>query len=145
MTAVTVPTNTPTFQRPPISEHQHRRRDLLGRLAGAAAVAAVPVTAEAATDPHPAWMAESRALYAAWPRGKDMNPGDPAAEYIWEIERLIVDTPATTVAGLLAQTQLAMIYLGAEDPRGPDETGLDYRMMRSLRAGLEHLAGRAQA
>ena len=145
MAETTVPTNTPAFQRAKITDFQHRRRDLLGRLAGAAAAAAVPVAAETAADPHPAWMAESRALYAAWPRGKDMNSGDPAAEYIWEIERLIVDTPATTVAGLLAQTELAMIYLGAEDPRGPDVTGLDYRMMRSLRAGLEHLAGRAVA
>ena len=123
---------------------QPSRRALLGGIAGAAAVGAVPVTVEAATDPHPAWMAESRALYAAWPRGKDMDRGDPAAEYIWELERLIIDTPATTVAGLLAQTELAMIYLGEEDPCGPSETA-NYRMMRSLRAGLEHLAGRAQA
>ena len=120
------------------------RRDFLTGCS-AAAVAAMPVTAEAVTDPHPTWMAESRALYAAWPRGKDMDRGDPAAEYIWELERLIVDTPATTLAGMLVQTELAMIYLGAEDPRGPDETGLDYRMMRSLRAGLEHLGRRAVA
>ena len=40
--------------------------------------------------------------------------------------------------------ELAMIYLGEEDPCGPSET-VNYRMMRSLRAGLQHLAGRASA
>ena len=144
MTTVTVPTNTPTFQRPPITEHQHRRRDILGRLAGAAAVAAVPVTAEAASDPHPAWMTEWRAIWAAWPGGKDLKPGDPAAERVWELQLLIIDTPAATLAGLLVQTEMALINLGEEDPCGPSET-VDYRLMRNLRAGLEHLAGRTAA
>ena len=103
----------------------------------------MPSTAESATDPRIGWLAECRAIWAAWPRGKDLEPGDPAAEHVWELERLIVDTPAATVAGLRAESELAMIYLGAEDTRGPDDTRLAYRMMASLRAGLAHLSGRA--
>ena len=43
---------------------QPSRRALLGGLAGAAAAAAVPVVAEASSDPHMAWEAELPALRA---------------------------------------------------------------------------------
>jgi hypothetical protein len=143
MAETTVPLCSPSVQRSALSNYQHRRRDLLGGIAGAAVVGtavAVPAPAEAATDPHVGWMAEWRAISAAWPKGKDIERGDPASEHLWGLERQIVATPATTVAGLLVQTELGLFYLGAEDPRGPYEDDLDYKVLRGIRAGLERLA-----
>ena len=144
MTAVTVPTNTPTFQRPPINEHQHRRRDLLGRLAGAAAVAAVPTVAEAGTDPHPVWEAELPALQAACRAVEDDDDlHDEACDRLWDAEKRIMTTPAATIAGAMAQLRVVHAQLTELRTLSADEhetTAIGHAL-----ATLQRLAGRAAA
>ena len=144
MASTTVPTNTPTFQRPPITEHQHRRRDLLGRLAGAAAVAAVPTVAEAGTDPHPAWEAELPALRAACRAVEDDDDlHDEACDLLWAVEELIMTTPAATLPGVMAQLRVVHAQLAEHRTLSNDEH--ETAALGHAVATLQRLGGRAAA
>jgi hypothetical protein len=55
-----------------------------------------------------------------------------------ELEDRVIDTPAATVVGLLAQARLAADYAGDHDDDTPTA-----RSARAVVAGLERLAGEA--
>lgn len=102
------------------------RRDVLTAAIAVPALA-VPAVAEAANiarDPHMAWMAEWRVQNAAY--GDLLNAdGDETAESqaAWdrkeEIAKLIIETPAATVAGIAAKLQWVL-----EDAEGDFTYGL---------------------
>lgn len=147
MVETTVPTSAANLQpryKPAVSENQHRRRDLLGRIAGVPA-AAVPVTASAveAEDPHIAWGVEERRLYAEFLDAFNADQDERAAELLerrWEVYRRIVDMPTTTLAGLA--TILRLITTVADDEDLALD-GDDFDALYRVADTLDHMAGRA--
>ena len=144
MAATTVPCCLSSDQRPALSSHPHRRRDLLGGLAGAAfscaAVAGAAGAAVVGEDPHHAWARDLERVMIEWKASPDH--GDEASDLFADersrIELLILTTPAATKAGALVQLDLVRELL---------ETFGGIFIDRREIAGLDHaratLAGRA--
>src|SRR4051812_17717599 len=102
------------------------RRALLASAALVAPATLLPAIAAAedgASDPHPAWFAEWRAL-VEWqdtthPGGRDLAE---FAQYhrTLELEGMIGGTPARTLAGVAAQLRVADHWLGGSAYAGED-------------------------
>src|SRR3954447_2374712 len=94
---------------------QPTRRALLAGAARVAPAALLPAIAAAAedgaSDPHPAWFAEWRAL-GDWDNGLNSTDDDcPEWRRTIELERLAAETPARTLAGVLAQLRFARAFV----------------------------------
>jgi hypothetical protein len=142
MAVTTVPLCSSPDQRPVLSSYQHRRRDLLSGLAGAAVAGTAvvaPVFAEAATDPHVEWHREWRALCDWWNNSPGDESKDSGDHPVWArmvvLQDLIADTPAETVPGMLAQVDVALVFLGVEDP-SHSWASMEERVLKQLRASL---------
>lgn len=111
------------------------RRTLLAALAAPAA-ASLPIPAAAAEDPHIAWWQEYEEL-----EGEAEDADDDAFADILhegnELLELIAETPARTVAGVLAQ--IRVVQLGIE----MGEAAFDAAALANALDTLEQLAGRA--
>jgi hypothetical protein len=121
----------------------HTRRRAIGQLAGTMTVAA-PAVALAGEDPHVEWHREWRALCDWW-NGPDEPEKDTEGHPVWDrmtaLQDLIADTPAATAPGMLAQIDVALVFLGVEDP-SHSWISMEERVLTQLRAAL---AGRAVA
>jgi len=107
MAATSVPFSTSSLQprhRPTVSENQHRRRDLLGRIAGEP-VAAVPAAASAAEggDPHLAWLQEGLAARDIYNASNDPARDERHSDRYMDLRERIMTTPPTTALGVAAQ------------------------------------------
>ncbi len=137
---VTLP-HAPSQPSARISGHQHRRA-MLGSLAAAPVAAAAPAVAMPA-DPHVEW-------YAEWRRLNDYVDAHPERELDldefpeWrracDLRDLIIDTPAATNAGMIAQCEVALELIGANDPGDDMNSMIEVQALRNIRATL---AGRA--
>jgi hypothetical protein len=120
------------------------RRAMLGRLATGAAVAAMPAAALAGEpDPHLAWFAEWKTLLA-WCNTPGVTGGRDLAEFsqwhrVEELEDLIEETPATSMAGACAQLALVHYMLTEVGSHNED----DVTALQNALATLERLAGGA--
>lgn len=129
-----------TGATPGVSDKAHSRRAMLGGMVTAApavALAAVPASA-ADADPHPAWAAEAARLRSLYD-GADDATADQLGERICDLEILIAETPAATLAG--AREQLAVVNGLMGDDEAP--CTLDHAAVRNALATLNRLAGRA--
>lgn len=125
------------------------RRDLLGRVAcaSAAGILAAPAPLVAAeVDPHVAWGAEWRAVldYCNGPGRGGANLDDtPYGQRVYELQRLIAETPAVTLSGVAAQLAVVMEFQDSH----PDEdaVGQDLVALRNMRDALRRLAGTGEA
>jgi hypothetical protein len=118
------------------------RRAMLGRLATGATVVALPATALAADapDPHPAWYAEWKANLD-WCNAPDSTGGRDLVEFpqwqrVLELEELIGTTPATTLAGAVAQLKVLHHWCAESLPGDDMEAALENAL-----ATVEQLAG----
>src|SRR5689334_3155623 len=124
------------------------RRALLAGAALVAPAALLPAIAAAAengaSDPHPAWLAEWRALIE-WQDTADTGGRDleqfPQYHRALELEGMIGGTPARTLAGVAAQLRVADHWLGGSAYAGED---VDAAIGNAL-ATVERLAGGAPA
>ncbi len=122
------------------------RRDMLGQIATvtAATLLAAPAPAIAAVevDPHLEWEREALALRAeAAVPGLDQERFDELFEDYNEIEDLVAETPAVTLAGIAVQLRLTRLGFAEEASEYAQETALETAL-----AALERLAsGRASA
>jgi hypothetical protein len=137
-------------QRPALSNYQHRRRDLLGGIAGAAVAGtpvAAPALAGAAVDPHVEWERQLPALRAASEALANYEDDageaayDAACDAIWNTEERIMLTPAETIEGVMAQLRrvehvLAELRTVSRDNQ--EATAIGHAL-----ATLQRLAGRA--
>ena len=121
------------------------RRDLLGQIATvtAATLLAAPAPAIAAAevkvDPHIAWEREALALRAeAAVPGLDQERFDELFEDYNEIEDLVAETPAMTLAGIAVQLRLTRLGFAEEASEYAQETALETAL-----ASIERLGGRA--
>lgn len=121
------------------------RRDLLARVAcaSAAGVLAAPAPLAATeVDPHVAWGAEWRALldYCNGPGPWEADLEDtPEGQRMYELQDLIAQTPATTLAGVSAQFEVVLEF---EDPHPDEDAGtLVLKALRNMRDTLQRLAG----
>ena len=118
------------------------RRDLLGQIATvtAATLLAAPAPAIAATtevDPHLEWEREALALRAeAATPGLEQERFDELFEDYNEIEDLVAETPAMTLAGIAVQLRLTRLGFAEEASEYAQETALETAL-----ASLERLAG----
>lgn len=82
------------------------RRQFIGTSLLAAVAGAYAAGAEAAQDPHIAWLKEWKGLRGKWGDFEDESPEEKA---LWkrqfELADLIAETPPKTKAGLLAQLE----------------------------------------
>src|SRR4051794_4365017 len=123
------------------------RRALLASAALVAPASLLPtiaaVAAEQPIDPHPAWLAEWRALIE-WQ--DTTHTGGRDLEQFWqyhrtlELEGMIGGTPARTLAGVAAQLRVADHWLGGSAYAGED---VDATIGNAL-ATVERLAGEAR-
>lgn len=111
------------------------RRSLLVALAAPAA-AALPIAAAAAEDPHVGWWREYEELEAEAEEIDDGDYADVIAEEN-DLLRQIAETPAHTVAGVLAQVRV--VQLGIE----MGEADFDAAALANALDTLELLAGSA--
>src|SRR5690242_1927550 len=104
-----------TIARAPAPAHQPTRRALLAGAAAAPALA-LPAVALAApeVDPHVAWAAEVARLRPIMDAAK-ADLGDALAGEICELNCLIIDTPARTVAGVREQVRVLHHLLDAKE------------------------------
>lgn len=122
------------------------RRALLGTVAAAVGVITIAGTASTAaeTDPHPAWERQCAALLERI-RGADLDEDEE--EWLYEelerLEGLITDTPARTLAGVLAQVRLALddVKDSSLTPPSVEERYWPERALLNAIATLETLAG----
>ncbi|NKX40355.1 hypothetical protein HGG71_02605 [Rhodobacteraceae bacterium R_SAG2] len=115
-----------------------KRRQFLAGTATFPALGAAIATASALKDRHAAWFEEWKALreqYAALPSK------DAECEDLWNrfeaVERLIVETPATTPQGMAVQIQFAIEDGLVGDAYGGEFQGADLNMFRNIAAALE--------
>ena len=117
------------------------RRDLLGQIAAvtAATLLAAPAPAIAAgeVDPHLEWEREALALRAeAAAPGLEQERFDELFEDYNEIEDLVAETPAMTLAGIAVQLRLTRLGFAEEASEYAQETALETAL-----ASIERLAG----
>ena len=117
------------------------RRDLLGQIATvtAATLLAAPAPAIAAgeVDPHIAWEREALALRAeAAVPGLGQERFDELFEDYNEIDDLVAETPAMTLAGIAVQLRLTRLGFAEEASEYAQETALETALV-----SLERLAG----
>jgi hypothetical protein len=130
MANATVSTSTPS--------EQPTRCGMLGAPATMPlARVAAPAQAAMFVDPHIAWGADWFELIAIWnsPCSQGHNcDTSPVWTRVAQLGRLIVDTPATSRAGVLVQVEAPLEYLGANDRgRHPDELH-EVRALQTSRA-----------
>jgi hypothetical protein len=83
-------------------------------------------------DPHPELLAEARRLWrVAGPESEG------AVRLAGEVENLLIDMPAATLTGVLAQARLLQHYASCD----PVDYGAITRAVTAVVAGLERLAG----
>jgi hypothetical protein len=124
---------------------QSTRRALLGAMAAAPVVGAMPDAAAAGEDPHLDWWRRHEHLDAA----RRTVPDDLQHPYFTEmsrLEELIVETPARSLEALAIQSEVLMALI---DPEALGEDDLLLRLARTMQAGIGHVAhltgGRAAA
>src|SRR3954451_15640373 len=136
-----------TTERPRTPSTRPASRTLLASAALVATAALLPAIAAAAgqgPDPHPAWLAEWRALIewqdTTHTGGRDLEQF-PQYHRNLELEGMIGGTPARTLAGVAAQLRAADHWLGGSAYAGED---VDAAIGNAL-ATVERLAGEARA
>lgn len=104
---------------------------------GMGAGGGVPTLAD--VDPHLQWAAE-RTRCLAEAKGAEAATADRFLDRAWELRDLIVDTPAATVAGALAQASLlAEMHegeIGLDESDGPALPSIRDVLLRLSRAGV---------
>ena len=115
------------------------RRRAMATLAANTAAAVVPALA-AAQDPHLEWWRRHEQLDAE----RDTLPDDdhvqqPYLDEMFQLQKLIVDTPATTLAGLRCQAMAGLWQAEAEMFVGADPE-LVVRALRGIRDACDRLA-----
>ena len=119
----------------------HSRRTILGRLASAATIVALPAAALAAQpDPHPAWAREAEALIARGAVDRELSDEelDAIVDPLNRLENLIATTPAGTLAG--AREQLVLVRRSLEHN---EYDRMERAALANAQATLERLAGSA--
>lgn len=111
------------------------RRTLLAALA-APAVLVLPIAEAAAEDPHVGWWQEYKEIEAS-AEGADDADYAGILDDENELLELIAETPARTIAGVLAQVRV--VQLGIE----MGEAAFDAAALANALDTLEQLAGRA--
>lgn len=107
-------------------------------LAASPSAAASAVASAETVDPHIAWWAEERRLYAAM-EATEGDELDRLNDQRWDIRNLIIATPAGTVAGMAVQVRLMSLW----DEEGI-EVGSDlYDMLAPIADNLDRMARRA--
>jgi hypothetical protein len=116
---------------------QSTRRVMLGAMAAAPVVGAMPDAAAAGEDPHLDWWRRHEHLDAA----RRTVPDDLQHPYTTEmsrLEELIVDTPARSLEALAIQSEVLMALI---DPESLSDNDLLLRLARTMQAGIGHLTG----
>lgn len=115
MADASVPLSAPNLQprhKPTVSENQHRRRDLLGRIAGesAAAVPAASAVSNAAESGPDAELlrlgADCLQALWAWDVVEDEEIGEVYEKRYWSTLERVEELPAQTPAGLAIQLRI---------------------------------------
>ena len=125
---------------PSRSPYRPSRRTLLATAALVAPAFLLPAIAAVAAevDPHPVWHAEWRATLAALnrPGRPDITDDDPDWLRLGELEELIGETPARSLAGV--RVQLALVHHALSDVHSFSDG--DVTALESAMATLERLA-----
>jgi hypothetical protein len=115
------------------------RRRALGAIAATGATAAVVPALAAEQDPHLEWWRRHQQVDAE----RRTLPDDdgllqPFLDEMWKLEALIIDTPATTLAGLRLQAVAGLLHVEAE--MVADEAAeLEVRALRAIRDACDRL------
>lgn len=134
---------TDTVAAPKAHQDADRRRVLLLMGAVGSALTNPAAASTVVADPHPAWLAEVyrlREVMTASPYDTTRIRVGPFDDML-RIETLIATTPATTLAGVVAQ--LRLVELNNEDGGSGDET--QDAALSNVLASVERLAGEARA
>ena len=124
-----------------ISGYQHKRRDLLGRLAGIAAVAAAAPAQAAAPDPVLALVGRAEAFQRQGDALAAVRDSDGASHFWglkWDTDDVMLATQPTTMAGLIHQMKIV-----ADRLEGGTRGRLDAEDVWRLAGFAEVLAARA--